>query len=405
MLQVQYVDDTGEQRDQLVGRVRNGAADQVLSTDIEDCERGCLVEQLYLTGESVSVTDLQGHLTLSAVAVDGKRTDWRFDDEGAWRPARPFPVSLVDPPVLVGYAADGLRLRLYLGRLPPGKGPQRGQVSGFARITPSSTPDAAPVVVAEHTRTTTARQTGSAIALDYPASYVVGKGLNGQDAPMRVVDRVRSLPVVGTEGELADLETSLVEYEPPVGALVETRLWVAPGTPDSVLAQVRSRGIALTDEQSLATTLHELRTDAFSLGLRLFLVVGLATLLLAVFGVLASAVLQARWRSYEVAALRVVGVGQRVLVRASVLEYVVLLGAAVLLGVLSAVLALRLVLPSISLGTAAPHDPAPVYGTHWPIVLAVGGGLFLLALLIATVVSRRVTRLGRPSTLRWAEQA
>ena len=41
----------------------------------------------------------------------------------------------------------------------------------------------------------------------------------------------------------------------------------------------------------LDETLTDLRTDAFSLGLRLFLVVGLATLLLAVFGVFASAVL------------------------------------------------------------------------------------------------------------------
>jgi len=37
-------------------------------------------------------------------------------------------------------------------------------------------------------------------------------------------------------------------------------------------------------------------------------------------GVLASAVLQSRWRSYEVASLRVVGVRQRALVRGSVLE-------------------------------------------------------------------------------------
>jgi predicted lysophospholipase L1 biosynthesis ABC-type transport system permease subunit len=120
--------------------------------------------------------------------------------------------------------------------------------------------------------------------------------------------------------------------------------------------------------------------------------------------VFASAVLQSRWRSYEVAALRVVGVGQRTLVRASVLEYVVLLGVAVLLGVLSAYLSLKLVLPSISLGTAAATDPAPVYATPWLVVTGVAALLFVLATLIAVLVSRRITRLGRPSTLRWAEQ-
>jgi len=132
--------------------------------------------------------------------------------------------------------------------------------------------------------------------------------------------------------------------------------------------------------------------------------VGVATLLLAIFGVLASAVLQSRWRSYEVASLRVVGVSRRALSRASTLEYVVLLGVAVVLGVAAAYLSLKLVLPAISLGTAGDQDPLPVYATHWPLVLGVGGGLFLLSVLIAVAVSRRVTRLGRPSTLRWAEQ-
>jgi len=214
----------------------------------------------------------------------------------------------------------------------------------------------------------------------------------------------RTLPLVGTEGSLSDLETALVEFEPPAGALVTTQLLVADGTPSAVVDRVRAAGIGLGDPRSIDGTLRELRGDAFSLGLLLFLVVGVATLLIAILGVFASAVLQSRWRSYEVAALRVVGVSQRTLVRASVLEYVVLLGVAVLLGVLSAYLSLKLVLPSISLGTSGVHDPQPVYATPWLLIIAVGGGLFLLATLIAVLVSRRITRLGRPSTLRWAEQ-
>ena len=402
-LQVQYVDDTGEQRNELVGAVADHG-EQTLTATIEGCERACLLEQLYVTGDAVSVSDVQGRLTIASVSMDGKPVDWRLDRPGAWRPARPFPVSLVDPPVVATGGPQGLRLELFLGRLPPGDGPQDAQISGFARVTPSTTPDVAPVVIARGTSTTTADQTGSGIALTYPHSVVVGKSVNGQDVPMRVVARVAALPVVGTQGELADLETGLVEFEPPSGALVTTQLWVAPGTPPSMIEAVRSQGIALTDRQDRASVLHGLRTDAFSLGLRLFLVVGAATLLLALFGVLASAVLQSRWRSYEVASLRVVGVSRRALVRASTLEYVVLLGVAVLLGVLSAWLALELVLPSISLGTAPEFAPAPAYAAHWGLVLGVGAGLFVLAALISLLVSRRITRLGRPATLRWAEQ-
>jgi hypothetical protein len=402
-LQLQYVDDQGEQVDVHVGDLRNGPRQQ-LSVDLEGCTRTCRVEQLYVTGSAVSVSDVQGTLTLESVALDGRPADWGLDDPAAWRPARPFPVSLVDPPVVLEGSGTGLRLRLYLGQLPPGNGPQSAQVSGFARITPSATPDTVPALVATGTRTATAALTGSGIALSYPASTVAGVSLNGQQVPMRVVDRVRTLPVIGTEGSMSDLETALVEFDPPAGAVVTTQLWAAKDTPASVLDAVRAQGITLTDGRSVAGTLRDLRGDAFSLGLRLFLIVGAATLLIAVFGVFASAVLQSRWRSYEVASLRVVGVSQRALVRGSVLEYVVLLGVAVLLGVLSAYLSLLLVLPSISLGTAGAHDPPPVYGTPWLIVVAVAGALFVLATLIAVLVSRRTTRLGRPSTLRWAEQ-
>jgi putative ABC transport system permease protein len=140
------------------------------------------------------------------------------------------------------------------------------------------------------------------------------------------------------------------------------------------------------------------------MGMRLFLIVGLATLLLAVFGVFASAVLQSRWRAYEVAALRVVGVRRRSLVRASVLEYVVMLGVAAALGVLSTLVSVWLVLPSISLGPADEFDPTPVYDVPWAVVGAVGLGVFAVATVIALLVSRRIARLGRPATLRWAEQ-
>ncbi len=81
-----------------------------------------------------------------------------------------------------------------------------------------------------------------------------------------------------------------------------------------------------------------------------------------------------------------------------------MLGFAVLLGIVSAFLAVTLVLPSINLGNAEPYDPAAVYAVRWEIVCVVGLTLFALATLIALAVSRRITRLGRPSTLRWAEQ-
>ena len=61
-------------------------------------------------------------------------------------------------------------------------------------------------------------------------------------------------------------------------------------------------------------------------------------------------------------------------------------------------------LPALSLGNAGEYEPAPLYATHTPVLLGVGLALFAVAAAIAVLVSRRVTRLGRPAILRWAEQ-
>ncbi|HET9861148.1 MAG TPA: ABC transporter permease [Nocardioidaceae bacterium] len=402
-LWLQYVDQAGEQNDVKLGDLPDGESVELVAP-VRGCDEECAVEQIYLTGSASSVTDVQGELTITSVSVDGAPVDWRLADDGAWRAARPFPVSLVDPPVTLESSAGGLRVNVFLGQLPPGENSAPVMLSGYARITPGGTSDVVPVVVTEGTETVEVGAPTSGIGLDYPAGTVVGTALSGGQVPMRVVATVDALPALGDEGAMSDLATSLVEFEPPAGLLLETRLWVAEGAPESVLDAVRSAGITLSDEQRMDTTLEELRSDAFSLGWRIFLIVGAATLLLAIFGVLASAVAQSRWRSYEVASLRVVGLKQGNLVRASVLEYVTMLGFAVLLGIVSAGIALVLVLPSIDLGSAGAFDPAAAYAIHWEILGAVAGALFVLAALIALVVSRRITRLGRPATLRWAEQ-
>ena len=404
VLWVQYVDGTGEQRNTELGLLPDGRGPRRLTATLRGCEDGCTLEELFLSGDSLSVLDADGHLTISGVSVDGRAVDWRLGDDEAWRAARPFPVSLVDPPVELTPGPDGLRLDVYLGQLPSGEDTAPTMVAGFARITPATTPDVLPVVVADGTATASADRIGAGTAIRYDDAVVVGAGLNGEAVPMQVVTRAHAIPGLGEEGSMADLETSLVEFDPPYGASILPQLWVAPGTPQALLDEVARAGVPLMPLGDQAATLDALRTDAFSLGLRLFLVVGVATLVLAIFGVFASAVLQSRWRSYEVASLRVVGVSQGTLLRASVLEYVVMLGLAVVLGVASAYAAVRLVLPSLSLGNAEEYEPAPLYATHAPVLLGVGAALFAVAALIALLVSRRVTRMGRPATLRWAEQ-
>jgi hypothetical protein len=364
------------------------------------------VDQLYLSGSGSSVTDAQGSLTISEVAVDGETVDWRLTEASAWRAAQPFPVSLADPPVTLEPGAGGLVLNIHLATLPGTtvSAPDAEPASGIARITTTDHPATPAVLLATDTDVEVPAAPEGGAGVVHGDDVVVGTSLQGVRTPMRVASRVQVLPGVGTEGALSDLGAALRELGSSSTAVSGTQLWVAAGAPASVVDEVRAAGVTLTNERTVAGELEVLRTDAFSLGWRIFLLVGALTLVLSIFGILAGAVIQVRWRSYEVAALRVVGVPRRDLVLASLLEYVAILGFSVVLGVLSAVLALKVVLPSINLGEVGEFDPLVDYGVRWPLVGVVVAAVLTAVLGIAALVSARTARLGRPSTLRQAEQ-
>jgi putative ABC transport system permease protein len=159
----------------------------------------------------------------------------------------------------------------------------------------------------------------------------------------------------------------------------------------------------LTDRRTESEELDLLRSDAFSLGWRVFLLVGALTLVLAFLGVLALAVVQLRWRCYEVAALRVVGVRRRDLRRAIITEYVALLGMAVVGGALAAIASLLLVLPSLDIGAIGDFDPAVDFSLRWAVIAGVVGVVMLVVLGIALWISRRTVKQGTPATLRQAD--
>ncbi len=341
------------------------------------CEEGCELQQLYFSGSSSSVSDVHGSMTIAGVAADGDDPgDWRLTDDAAWRPARPYGTTSGEAPVQLSASASGLTLEI-----PEGD-------STVVRLTSSDLPGAPPMVAT----TSTQLETSGGDDVD-------GASLIGTRTPMRVAGRAGALPLVGNNGGLSDLGAALREYGDLSTDVSITQLLVAPGTPASVMQEVRKAGVDLSSVRTEADVLHELRSDAFTLGWKVFLLVGLLTLALAFLGVLALAVVQLRWRSYEVAALRVVGVRRRDLRRAILTEYVALLGMAVVGGALAALASLLLVLPSLDIGTVGTFDPAVDYDLRWLVIGGVLGVVLLVVLAIAFWISRRTVQLGTPSTL------
>ncbi len=371
---------TGEERVSTLGTLpQKGSV--TLDGFVSECTEGCTLQQLFIAGSSSSVSDAAGRLTIRSLSADGADPgDWRLDDATAWRAARPFGESDRSP-VSLEAGERGLALRL-------------SGDPAVVRLTTTDLPEAPPLVA---TDTSILDEVAGA------PDTVNGASILGARTPMQVTGEAKALPLVGSNGGLSDLTAALREYGDQASSVTLSELLVADGTPDSVLAAVRDEGVTLTDRRTQAEELDLLRSDAFSLGWRVFLLVGVLTLVLAFLGVLALAVVQLRWRSYEVAALRVVGVRRRDLRRAIVTEYVALLGLAVVGGALAAMASLLLVLPSLDIGTIGDFDPAVDFGLRWLVMAGVVGVVMVVVLAIALWISRRTVKQGTPATLRQAD--
>ena len=211
------------------------------------------LEQIYVTGSSVSVSDVQGRLTILSVEIDHRLADWHLDP--ALVAAGPAVPGLAGGPAGRDRSRRAARPRARgstSASCPPGEGPQNAQVSGFARITPATTPDTVPALVTRGTRTETAARTGSRDRARLPG--VDGRGSlaqrpAGPDAGRRpgqhpAAGRHRGVAVGPRDGAGGVRAAGRRRWSPP-------SCWWPRARPASVVDAVRATGVGLTDPRSL----------------------------------------------------------------------------------------------------------------------------------------------------------
>ncbi|HTZ44785.1 MAG TPA: FtsX-like permease family protein, partial [Jatrophihabitans sp.] len=128
----------------------------------------------------------------------------------------------------------------------------------------------------------------------------------------------------------------------------------------------------------------------------------IAGAVLAVGGTAIAIAATGRRRTFELASLRALGLRRRTLLRAAIAEQLLLLGAAVVLGVPAGYLAARWAMPSIPEFA----DATPVQLRYVPAlsgVLAFTVGFAVLLTLTAVLAGRLLMRAAAPSRLREAE--
>lgn len=336
-----------------------------------ECAQGCVVRR-FLVDRSSSGR-VAGELLLSAVRVDGRGADVPLTSAAAWRGVR---VELFDPSTVVQPRTTA--------------GPQGLRVAFDSRTssapvawTTTDVPEALPVLVGPEVRLN-----------PYGGDASRGLGI-APDGALVLLDpqpAAKVLPRTGLSGALADLAVldRLSRLTSPVG---EPQVWLGAGADvAAVTSALEARGLSVTSVESLSERRRQLDQEGPALALLLFLVAAAAALVLSVVAV--SAVLHdaGRNRASELASLRVLGVGRRALVQASVREQIALLGVGLVLGAAAGAVAVQVALPRLPVAAEASGLAPAVLDPAWPLLGALLAGTALVVVVVAVVSARLVVR-------------
>jgi predicted lysophospholipase L1 biosynthesis ABC-type transport system permease subunit len=223
----------------------------------------------------------------------------------------------------------------------------------------------------------------------------------GKTLTFAVERLVPVLPAVLDSGVMVNLN-SLESQLPGFPYEAAWEVWLGRNAPPDALARLRAAGLDPGTVHSEATRVQQLSRQAPALALLLLLGCAVAGAVLAAGGTAISISAGGRRRSYELAALRAVGADRAALVRAGVLEQLLLLGSAVVLGVPAGLLAARLAMPVIPEFA----DPTPItlhYSPQWVPTVAFAAAFVVVLVITAFVAGRALLRAAVSARLREAE--
>jgi predicted lysophospholipase L1 biosynthesis ABC-type transport system permease subunit len=206
------------------------------------------------------------------------------------------------------------------------------------------------------------------------------------------------VPFLGPVGILVDytmLTTDRTVYDQNLPVYILARA----DTPSSVTDALRSNGV--TVDSRLSDVQRSLDQSAYALALRLYAVVAVLVLLMALAGLFVSTAVQLPSRRKDAASLRVVGVSRRAVMSSVVREFAAVLGGTAVAGLAAGTLAQYVVLRTVTLGYVQDFTtPALIATVDWHrliVLAAVTGSVFAV---VAMASAALTVRGARGSTLR-----
>jgi len=211
------------------------------------------------------------------------------------------------------------------------------------------------------------------------------------------VDRVPRLLGTGGFADLAAARASLPAFD----QLSRQQVWLGRDAPPDALARLQRAGLVLGTPDSVSEHVRSLRQQGPALALQLFLFASFACTALALAATVLALAAAGRRRSFELAALRTLGVRRRSLLGACLGEQLILLGTGLLLGVIPGLIAARVALPHLA--EFADTPPTPLSYAPSAVALLIFAASLTLAVIVAAVVGGiALLRAAAPSRLREA---
>ena len=336
------------------------------------CTAGCRLVGLAVGRATVSTDPLTVALSVDAIRTGTSTLAAGFDQAGRWRTAAGGATVHAGPALTVNVSSTD---------------------PADAIVDYLDSPDRLPAVVA-----------GRVPADDEHAATFQFPGFAEQPQPFAVAAHAAALPRAGAHGLLFDLDYAVRSAE-RTSSLADNNtlryeVWAGPDAPADLERRLTGAGLEVVRAESVTGTVDQLSRRAPALGLWLYLLAGAAALLLAVGVVLLTAYVGVQGRLYELAALRVAGVRARILRRAVLGEYRLLLGAPLLVGFVAGVAGALVMLPGIPLVTAGTPTGTVSWRPGPSGALPVAAAATVVGLALAVLVVLRLLHRATPERLR-----
>jgi putative ABC transport system permease protein len=302
------------------------------------------IESLTQSGPAATILD-------AASLSDVSR--WRGDFGGLALRLRTTPKGLVTRAALTGQSA---------------------QVAG-TKIYPVDTPLPMPIALAGEPPT------------DWRFDDASANRFGGQTVPITLADQPHILPVLGTAGILADLDSvRRIAADAQLGG--QAQVWLAADAPAGIVDALEKQGLTVVADRTTAalTARWAAQADVVSAPFELFTV--LLAVLVAATMVAVVAIVEREPQAEQLRALRVQGLDRRVAVTSAYAGVAALVAAGLLAGLLAALLA------RVIVGVTAPPFP-----DHWRLIpppdplgpgaLGLAAAVAAVALAIVAVISVR----------------